>query len=154
MTPVAILLVEDDEVLLSILKTSLEHFFCTVSTALDAEQASQQLDKKKFDLVLTDLQLGTTSGLDVVKKAKTILPQAVILMMSGCKDPERVQAAYQRGADGYLVKPFSISSLVKRLRQQGLRLRLPGQPSVVTRAPKTTNFCQENLHTGKDFLYT
>jgi len=154
MTPVAILLVEDDEVLLSILKTSLEHFFCTVSTAFDANQAGQQLDRKEFDLVLTDLQLGTTSGLDVVQKAKDNLPNAVILMMSGCKDPEQIQLAYQLGADAYLIKPFSLSSLVERLRQQGLQLQLPVQPKTTAKSRQKNSFCQENLHTGKEYLYT
>ena len=154
MTPVAILLVEDDEILLTVLKTSLEKFFCTVSTAIDADKAIQQIDTTKFDLVLTDLQLGRTSGLEVAQKAKSLLPQALIIMMSGYNDPERIKAAYHCGADEYLVKPFTIISLLKRIRRHGLRLRPQTIASMSTRAKGRASLCQENLHPGNDFLYT
>lgn len=154
MTPVAILLVEDDEILLTLLKTSLEAFFCTVSTAPDAGVAIQLLEQKKFDLVLTDLQLGASSGLDVIRRTKTLLPKSVIFMMSACSDIRNIQAAYLSGADDYLLKPFTIGFLLERLCKKGLQLQQAIQFRVQAKPQNRVGFCQNTLHPDKGVLYT
>lgn len=154
MTPVAILLVEDDEILLTLLKTSLEKFFCTVTTASDAGQAGHLLEKKRFDLVLTDLQLGDTSGLDVIRKTKALLPKSLVFMMSGCRDAGQMQAAYRTGADEYLQKPFSMHFLLTRLQKNGLRLRQTVQCGPPAKPQNPVGGCQKSLHHGKVVLYT
>ena len=122
MDKVKILLVDDDEIML----TLLEYFFCgyncVTTRALNGEMALQALRAADFDLVITDLQMGRTSGLDVSREAKAINPETTVFILTGCEDGTSAGEAFRLGVAAYLLKPISFRILVDRMREEGLFL--------------------------------
>ncbi len=70
------------------------------------------MNTEKFDLVITDLQMGRTSGLDVIWKTKEINSNTIAIMITGSCDSSDEIEAFRHGADDYLLKPFSPSDLL------------------------------------------
>jgi DNA-binding response OmpR family regulator len=127
MRPANVLVVDDEIILLSLLETVFFNYGCNVTTAQNGEQAIQLLHVSSYDLVLTDLQLGQTSGLEVVLKAKEGSITTLVVMMTGCNEVQYEIAAFQNGAADYLLKPFSIQSLLDRLHTKGFKVSYPAK---------------------------
>jgi len=120
-----ILLVEDDPNDLLFMKMALEDAGLKnpVAVAKDGNEAVAYLggtgrfaDRKKHPLpclVLLDLKLPHVMGLDVLKWARTKseLRSIIVLVMTSSSHPGDIQAAYQLGANAYLVKPSSFDQL-------------------------------------------
>ena len=112
------LVVDDDEMILDILEYILESDGYEITRATDVGQAINVLNLEFFDLVVTDLQIGPTSGLNVIRKTKDINPNAIIIMITGSCDSSDEIEAFHQGADDYLHKPFSPSDLLARIHFQ------------------------------------
>ena len=72
-----------------------------------AEEGLQTLSDQTFDAVLTDLRLGATDGLAVLRKAKEVDPGIVVLLMTAYATVQTAVAAMKDGAADYLEKPLS-----------------------------------------------
>lgn len=90
-------------------------FKCEVTLAADADQAEDKLAVSTFDLVLTDLQMGYTSGLDVIRMVRHSTKSTVVFMMTGCKEIDSCRAAYEAGANKVFQKPLSMTMLQKNI---------------------------------------
>lgn len=108
-----LLVVEDDEKLAKILSTSLSSIG-EVEIALSGERALQLVDEKYFDLIVLDLMLGKTSGMDVLREIRRthLMP---IIILSALSDVERKIESFNLGADDYMTKPFSREELIARV---------------------------------------
>jgi len=121
-----ILLVDDDRIILDIVSGFLQRFACEISCAESVEGALQLLERQRFDLVLTDLQLGNGSGLDVLRRAqqKNSRCRPVLVMMTGSRDMELIAAGYEAGADKVVLKPLSMAILRQSFLEAGVKLTL------------------------------
>ena len=90
------------------------------------------IDAENFDLVITDLQMGQTSGFGVVRKAKDISPKTIVMMITGCYEESSKSDAFHFGADDFLHKPFSISELIERIQLQKLQRFTPSASPLET----------------------
>lgn len=123
------LVVDDDDMILYLLEYILALNDYDTTRATDANQAVNVLDEEDFDLVITDLQMGRTSGFDVIRKAKAINLRTIVIMITGCCDSLSEAEAFRHGVDDYLLKPFSMGDLLERLHLQESR---HFRPSAVT----------------------
>jgi two-component system response regulator ArlR len=117
-----ILLVEDDAQILRVLKLELEHEGYEVDTAADG-LAGLEKALKEPDLVVLDLMLPKLDGLEVAGRARAKSRVPIIMLTAKDRIPDRI-AGLDRGADDYIVKPFSIEELLARIRAR-LRDRAP-----------------------------
>lgn len=120
--PKRLLIVDDDEAIISSLASLLESDAVMVRTASSWEQAIELLQSGMFDLVITDLRLeGATGmeGLDLISHIKRQRPQTRVVLLTGYGSPEIERQARERGADAYVEKTLPISVLVERLRTLG-----------------------------------
>jgi len=124
MTP-KVLVVDDELISLNLLKKVLELKGYSVTGARNGEQAITALDGGAFDLVITDLEMGETSGLEVIEKAKRTSPEPIVIMVSGCSEEHCVIDAFRHGADDFVRKPFSITDLFDRILFQERKHSLP-----------------------------
>jgi DNA-binding response OmpR family regulator len=117
-----ILLIEDDAQIIRVLKLELEHEGFEVDTAADGLSGLEKALKEP-DLVVLDLMLPKLDGMEVAARlrAKSLVP--IIMLTAKDRIPDRV-AGLDRGADDYVVKPFSIEELLARIRAR-LRDRNP-----------------------------
>ncbi len=107
-----ILVVEDDAGLQEALADTLMLAQYDVVLADNAEQALSQLKQHKIRLVISDVQMGAISGLELLKSIRLNYPQLPVLMMTAYATVNDAVAAIRLGAVDYLAKPFSPEVLV------------------------------------------
>lgn len=118
-----LLIVEDDLALSDVLAFTLRRAGFTVSLAYDGAAALSSWEREQPDLIVLDLNLPKLDGLSVCRqiRAQSHVP---ILILSVRGGDEAVVQGLELGADDYVVKPFSPSQLVARvkalLRRSGL----------------------------------
>jgi DNA-binding response OmpR family regulator len=119
----SLLVVEDDEDTRDFLVENLSADGFAVATATEAGEAVRAIELRRPDLVLLDLLLGSGSGLAVLDRVRAsdglgsrLDPEVPVIVVSGRgAEVDRVRG-FARGADDYLVKPFSYPELVARVR--------------------------------------
>ena len=112
-----ILIVEDDHSFRETVTEVLRDVGYKVKGARTLKKATKRLSKHKYDLVLTDVQLGDHSGLEVVQVASETHPDAKIVLMSAHADPDVVQQAMESGAARFLPKPFRAKELLQAIKE-------------------------------------
>jgi DNA-binding NtrC family response regulator len=106
-----ILIVDDDKNLLSVLKTILVEEKNEVSTSSDGQTAIDLCRKIKFDLIITDLIMPGTNGLEVLREARKIDPDVLVILITGFASLETAVQAIREGAYDYITKPFKLDQI-------------------------------------------
>src|SRR5262245_23495209 len=102
-----ILIIDDDEFVRGLLFDLLaETYEC--HPVGSAEDALKDLSRKSFDLVISDIDMGGMSGLELVPHVHSVSPDTVVLMISGHHEIETAIEAMRAGAFDYICKPLDI----------------------------------------------
>lgn len=112
-----ILLVDDENNIRRTLHVSLTDMGHHVVAAASMKDAAEALKVEFFDLVLTDFRLGGPTGIEVIREAKHIQPEAIIVVMTAYSSIENAVQVTKEGAFDYLPKPFTTSQLVHLLEK-------------------------------------
>jgi len=83
-----------------------------VEEVADGDAALQVLGKEPVDVLVLDLTMPGPDGFEVLRRAKALLPDLKVLVLTMHSDPEYVKRAVHGGADGYLLKDSAVSDLV------------------------------------------
>jgi len=118
---VKILLLEDDPETASALARGLSIEGHDVSPAALKREALQLLEQRSFDAAILDVGLPDGEGYEVVETLRSRHPATWILMLTARGSLSDRVAGLDRGADDYLVKPFSLAELAARLRARERR---------------------------------
>ena len=113
-----VLIVEDEAPLVTMLRYNLEREGFAVDAAADGEEALLRIAERKPDAVLLDWMLPLVSGLEVcrqIRRSQATRSVPVIMLTARTEEADRIRGL-DSGADDYVVKPFSTSELVARLR--------------------------------------
>ncbi|MFA5410959.1 MAG: response regulator [Candidatus Omnitrophota bacterium] len=113
-----ILVVDDEKEICEVTRSFLskKNYLCSV--AVCEAEAMAILNKEHPDLVLLDIRLKETSGLDVLRKIKEIDPKIKVVMVTGLADEESVRQAKAQGADDFVSKPFTADCLQELVAQK------------------------------------
>lgn len=111
----SILIVEDDEEYLVILKQHFETINYEVLSALNGNDGLAKLKERAVDLVVLDVSLGQESGIDLISSIKDLHPTTPIVMLSGHSDTQFVVDAMKHGASDYLVKPPAFATMDRKI---------------------------------------
>lgn len=106
-----ILVIEDEDNLRFTVRRSLEMAGHSVEEAASAAEAHRSLGRHDFDLVLTDVNLGGKTGLDVVREFRAEGYDGAIVVMTGYSNVSDAVRAIRDGADDYVSKPLSLEGL-------------------------------------------
>ena len=120
-----VLVVEDEQALVELLRYNLEQAGFRVSVALDGEEALAALRDEVPDLVLLDWMLPLMSGIEVCRQVRRQVATAnlpIIMLTARGEEGDRVRGL-DAGADDYVSKPFSPTELVARIRAVLRRIR-------------------------------
>jgi putative nucleotidyltransferase with HDIG domain len=118
----SVLVVDDEEPIRNALRKYLKQQQFEVFTAGSAEEALQQLRLHKVTLMLSDIRMPGTSGVDLVPQALEIEPELAILMLTAVNDATSAALCMQRGAMDYLTKPIELVDLGRAV-QRSLKRR-------------------------------
>lgn len=117
MDQATILVVEDDSDLRGALCDTLELAGYKVSSTDQGQSALDKLANEKVGLLLSDLQMRPMDGHTLLKKAKALLPDLPVLIMTAFGTVQGAVDAMHEGASDYLIKPFEADDLLDRVQR-------------------------------------
>ncbi len=120
--PVQVLVVDDEEPIRNALKKFLAQQQFEVYAAGSGDEALEQLRRHRIALMLCDIRMPGTSGVDLVPQAIEIEPEVAILMLTAVNDATSAALCMQRGAMDYLTKPIELADLGRAV-QRALKRR-------------------------------
>jgi len=110
-----VLLVEDDQTLLDVLKYNLVKEGYSVITATDGEQALNLARSEKPELIILDIMLPKLDGLEVCRILRREMNMPILILTAKSEEVDKV-VGLEIGADDYMTKPFSMRELLARVR--------------------------------------
>lgn len=109
-----ILVVDDEEKVITMLQNFLQREGYQVSSALDGTSAIQKI-KEQPDLILLDINMPQMDGIEVCKAIRELVSCPIIFLTARDSDEDKVES-FSAGGDDYIVKPFSLTELGARIK--------------------------------------
>ncbi len=146
-----ILVVDDERSICELLEITFRKEGHRVEVATSGEGARRRIDSQVFDIVISDIRMPDTSGVELLEYCKEIAPSTVFLLITGVPTIETAIAAVNAGADRYVIKDHELVDQLRRAVMQvdeNLKLkkeagylrrelrRLTGQDNIIGRSPK------------------
>jgi DNA-binding response OmpR family regulator len=119
-----ILVVDDEETVCQSIKKILSRKGYSVEKALSADEAVKKIGEGPFDLVITDLMMPKTNGIELLQIIKDHYPELEVVMITGYASIESAVKATKLGATSYLPKPFTPDELTKITEDALLKARI------------------------------
>ncbi len=138
-----LLFVDDEPAIRITLKTILVNHGFEVTTAATVAEGLQKITSQKFDVLISDLNIGNPGdGLTVVSAMRRTQPEAVTMILTGYPAFETALEAIRQQVDDYIVKPANILSLVSAIES---RLSSPPGPRQFPPPKRVAMVLQENI---------
>ncbi|NCQ60133.1 MAG: sigma-54-dependent Fis family transcriptional regulator [Myxococcales bacterium] len=122
-----ILVVDDQRNMRTTLSMMLSGAGHEVSEAEDGEVACERVTAECYDLVLTDLKMGATDGMEVLRKTREISSTTEVIVMTAFGTIESAVEAMRVGAYDYIQKPFTEDALLMKVQKAVEKRRLVGE---------------------------
>src|SRR5665213_1125614 len=130
-----ILLVDDEQAILTLLSYPLQQDGYEVVRASDGVEALERFDESDFDLVVLDVTMPHLDGLEVCRRLRASSSVPIIMLTAKTEEIDKV-VGLELGADDYITKPFSIREFRSRvkaaLRRSSMRPASAGDPDEPT----------------------
>ena len=124
-----ILIADDEESIIEVVKIYLEKEGYSVLTALDGDTALELEIAEKPDLLILDIMLPKMSGLELCRAIEREVP--VIFLTAKTSEEDKI-AGFALGADDYITKPFSPRELIARVKAVMRRSNLAGTDGIIS----------------------
>lgn len=111
-----ILVVEDNEQTIEILKDILKKQGYIATVARNKVEAISYIENKEFDLILLDVQLPDGTGFEICKNIKQNFWEVPVIFLTGRGEETNVVYGLDIGADDYIIKPFNNNELLSRIK--------------------------------------
>ena len=119
-----LLVVDDDKVISGLCRDVARSLGLSVAEATNAAQALEIVERQQVDLVLVDLRLPQTGGMELLERLKQDYPHIEVVLMTAYGSIEVAVEAIKRGAYDYLAKPFHVDDLRAKLQHALKQLEL------------------------------
>ncbi|MBX9913149.1 MAG: nitrogen regulation protein NR(I) [Pseudomonadaceae bacterium] len=133
-------IVDDDRSIRWVLEKALQQEGMTTVSFENADSVMTRLNREQPDVLISDIRMPGTSGLDLLAKLREQYPRLPVIIMTAHSDLDSAVASYQGGAFEYLPKPFDVDeavSLVKRAFQHAQEQNgLTVAPAEAARTPE------------------
>jgi len=112
-----ILIIDDQETIRKSLKLALEREGYLVDTAENGREAIRKSKEEFYHMALVDLRLPDMDGIELLTKMRETVPKMVRIVITGYPSLENAIEAVNRGADGYVVKPYTMEGLLLKIKE-------------------------------------
>lgn len=131
MSPIKLLIVDDEEDIREILQFNLENEGYVIETVASGEEALEKLTPE-YKLILLDVMMGGISGFQVADRLRKMDNQVPIIFLTAKGSENDLLTGFSVGADDYIAKPFSIKEVIARVKAITRRENNSGQKKKVT----------------------
>lgn len=139
-----ILICEDDKLIGRIIERILLADLHKVKLVNDGCMAIQELKENTFELVISDYIMPVNTGIDVINFIRTELKSDVpVLMLSGLSENAHIREAKKLGASDYLLKPFALIKLKRKVNQL-----LQSHGGIIAKEGSTSEMTSDKRATG------
>ena len=146
-----ILVIDDDVSFCVMLKTFLEKKGFVVTNAFNSKDAEQAVDKENFDVVLTDVRLPDSDGIELLKYIKNKSAASQVILMTGYTEIKTAVNAMKLGAFDYVGKPINPDEIVFTINQ-ALEKKGSNQASATYKTTKQKSASTLDADTDSEFV--
>lgn len=114
---VRILIVDDDPVVLEVMKSIIASYGFALATASDGQQALAKLQSDHFSIIITDINMPIMDGMELLRHVKDHYPKIGVIVVTGLSEHYSYIEVINAGAIDYMTKPFESSELLAKLRR-------------------------------------
>ena len=117
-----IMVIDDENIVGKMIKSSFEPDGYVVEPFLDPAPALARLKEEQFDVVITDLKMKDIDGMEVLKNIKKDYPQIKVIMITAFASMDAAVEAFRKSVDDFFAKPLKIADLkatIKKLLGDG-----------------------------------
>jgi two-component system response regulator PilR (NtrC family) len=140
-----LLVVDDERSMREFLEILLTREGYEVNSAASGSQACDLLDEKGiYDLVITDIKMPRVTGLDVLRKAKSVNPDMQVIMITAFASHETAVEAMKEGAFDYITKPFKVDE-IRHVVANALEKRFLSRENIALKQQLGERYGFENL---------
>jgi len=113
-----ILVIDDDVAVRESHEAMLKANGYEVDVAENGKEAIDKSNAKFYNLALVDLRLPDMDGIELLTAIRETVPKTVKIIITGYPSQENAIQAINRGADGYIVKPYTLEDLLRKIKEQ------------------------------------
>jgi DNA-binding NtrC family response regulator len=113
-----ILVIDDDATVRRSLEAVLKEDGYEVDVAEDGKEAIAKSKAKLYNLALVDLRLPDMDGIELLTAMREAVPKMAKIIITGYPSLENAIEAVNRSADGYIVKPYTMEDLLRKIKEQ------------------------------------
>tara|TARA_B110000977_G_C11034581_1_gene476548 strand:+ start:868 stop:1581 length:714 start_codon:yes stop_codon:yes gene_type:complete len=124
-----LLLVDDEEDIRTILEYNLSKIKLKIQSAKNSYEALSKFESFKPDIVILDIMMAGSDGIEICKQMRAINSSCFILMFSASADDYTKIKAYEAGCDDFVSKPVNIQILTKKIKAIQTRLENKAYPT-------------------------
>ena len=117
MTTLSILVLDDEPIVCKRLKPAFQKAGYDVETFTDSAAALQRMTERPFHVIITDLKMEGTDGFQVLERARELLPQARIVVITGFATLDTAKESFRKGAFDFVAKPFKLGGIIECVRR-------------------------------------
>ena len=122
LTPLHILVVDDDDNVRMVLQTTLAKLGHHISLEKTAEEALAALQRSHFHVVITDIQMSEMSGVELLQEIKNLNPLIQVYIITAHSNLEYVIQCMKGGAYDYFEKPLQMDDIISTLNEASRRV--------------------------------
>jgi two-component system, chemotaxis family, chemotaxis protein CheY len=116
-----VLIVDDDDLMRTLLRGILRgESYQIIGDARNGILALEFIEKSRPDIVLLDVMMPEMDGLETLQRIRAKYPSIVVVMITGNPSVETVQESIQKGAKGFIIKPFNSAKVLETLERSWL----------------------------------
>jgi len=122
--PVRVLIAEDDRAFRALLAETLQQPGREIRLAANGREALEALKETPYDLLITDIRMPEMGGMELLKEAKRLCPNILVIIITGYASLETAIQALKEGAYDYIRKPFNLEELKVSVENACVRILL------------------------------
>ncbi|MGC9194723.1 MAG: response regulator [Syntrophobacteraceae bacterium] len=112
-----ILILDDEPIVCKRLKPGFQKAGYGVETFTDSGSAMARIEQKRFDIVITDLKMEGSDGMQFLARVKEIYPDTGVIVITGYATPETAKESLKKGAFDFIAKPFKLGDIIDAVKR-------------------------------------
>jgi len=113
------MVIDDEPIVGKRLKRLLEKEGYDIKVFTEGTAAIEELEKRYFDIIITDLKMENADGMKILSIAKMLDPYTKVIIITGFAQTETAKDALDKGAFAFIIKPFKIEDLKNVVKRAG-----------------------------------